>query len=69
MNSSQLWTLCRIAVFSVVILIFSPLVIPAHVSKPFFLGMPYTLWTGLLVSFILLALTILGSWVHPGRNE
>jgi hypothetical protein len=52
-----------------VIVIFSPLVIPAHESQPFFLGMPYTLWTGILVSFILLALTIVGSWVHPGRDE
>lgn len=69
MNRSQLWTLCRIAVFVMVILIFTPLVVPANKSLPFVLGMPYTLWTGLAVSFVLLILTIFGSWVHPGRDS
>ena len=69
MNRSQLWTLCRIAVFVMVILIFTPLVVPANKSLPLVLGMPYTLWMGLVVSFVLLALTIFGSWVHPGRDN
>ncbi|NND33186.1 MAG: hypothetical protein HKN76_11395 [Saprospiraceae bacterium] len=69
MNSSKLWTLCRIVVFIMVILIFSPLVIPVGKADPFLLGMPYTLWMGFLVSLILLALTIIGSFVHPGRDE
>ncbi|MCB0668331.1 MAG: hypothetical protein KDC80_21040 [Saprospiraceae bacterium] len=68
MNRSRLWTFCRLAVALIVILIFTPLVIPAHQSDPFLLGMPYSLWMGLLVSFVLLALTILGSLVHPGRD-
>ena len=69
MNRSRLWTICRVAVLLIVILIFTPLVIPAHVSEPAFLGMPYTLWMGLVVSFLMLALTIFGSWVHPGRDQ
>ncbi len=69
MNRSQLWTLCRIAVAVIVVLIFTPLVIPFQKADPFFLGMPYTLWMGLVVSFILLGLTIAGSWVHPGRDQ
>jgi len=52
-----------------VILIFTPLVIPVGKSDPFLLGMPYTLWMGILVSLILLGLTIIGSLVHPGRDE
>lgn len=68
MNRPMLWTLCRLSVLIIVILIFTPLVVPAHTSDPFFLGMPYSLWMGLLVSFLLLALTVIGSWVHPGRD-
>jgi hypothetical protein len=52
-----------------VILIFTPLVVPANKSLPFVLGMPYTLWMGLAASFVLLMLTIFGSWVHPGRDK
>jgi len=52
-----------------VFLIFTPLVIPAEKADPYLLGMPYTMWVGLLVSFVLLALTIFGSWVHPGRDK
>jgi len=69
MNKSQLWNLCRIAVAVVTVIIFTPLVIPAGQADPFLFGMPYTMWMGLVVSFVLLALTVLGSFVHPGRDQ
>jgi len=69
MNKPQLWNLCRIAVAVVTVIIFTPLVIPSGQSEPFLFGMPYTMWMGLVVTFILLALTVLGSFVHPGRDQ
>ncbi len=69
MNKPQLWNLCRIAVAVVTVIVFTPLVIPSGESEPFLFGMPYTMWMGLLVSFVLLALTVLGSFVHPGRDQ
>ncbi len=69
MKKSQIWTLSRLAVLVIVVIIFTPLVIPSGKSDPFLLGMPYTLWMGLLISFVLLGLTIIGSWVHPGRDH
>ncbi len=48
---------------------FSPLVIPPGQYRPLFMGMPYTLWTGILVSVLLVVVTFLGILVHPGQND
>ncbi len=48
---------------------FTSFVTPKSVAGPFFMGMPYTLWVGLLVTIILLGLTVVGSLVHPGRDK
>ncbi len=69
MNRKTIWTLCRVAVLILVILTFTPLFTPQNQADPFLWGMPYTLWMGLILSFLLLALTVLGSLVHPGRKK
>ena len=46
----------------------SPLVIPAGISEPSVLGMPYPLWTGILVTACLILMTYIGSRVHPGNH-
>lgn len=48
---------------------FSPLVTPGHTSRPFILGMPYTLWTGLLVSFLFVVLAYLVSIINKEENN
>lgn len=69
MKTQSMWTFCRIAVLIMTVLVFTPLVTPAGKSAPFFMGMPYALWVGIVVTLILLLLTIVGSLVHPGREE
>ncbi len=42
----------------IVIITFSPIVIPANIDTPWLFGMPRTLWSGILVSFVLAFLTL-----------
>lgn len=69
MQNEKLWTCCKIAVGVLIVLTFSPLVTPAGVHQPFFMGMPYTLWVGIIDALLLVGLTWLGTRVHPGRGE
>lgn len=48
---------------------FSPLVTPGHITEPFIMGMPYTLWAGLLVSFLFVILAYLVSVIHKEENN
>jgi hypothetical protein len=41
-----------------VVITFSPLVIPYGVYKPMLFGFPYTLWVGMLISLIFIVITI-----------
>ena len=69
MSKRLIWQICGALVISMVVLTFTPVITPKGVADPFFLGMPYTLWSGILLSLILLGLTIVGSLVHPGRDH
>ncbi|WP_422079490.1 hypothetical protein [Ulvibacterium sp.] len=48
---------------------FSPLVTPEHVAEPLILGLPYTLWAGLLVSFLFVILAYLVSIINKEENH
>ncbi len=63
------WRICIFVVILLTALGLSPLVIPAGIFKPSFLGMPYTLWMGSLVCICLVLMTYIGSRVHPGNNN
>ena len=63
------WRICIFVVILLTALGLSPLVIPAGIFKPGFLGMPYTLWMGSLVCICLVLMTYIGSRVHPGNNN
>ncbi len=41
-----------------VVITFSPLVIPYGVYKPMLFGFPYTLWVGMLISLIFIVITV-----------
>ncbi|MDH3709248.1 MAG: hypothetical protein OER04_05150 [Cyclobacteriaceae bacterium] len=66
---NRLWTFCRIAVGVIVLITFTPLVTPPGIKEPFFMGMPYTLWLGITITLLIVALTWLGTMVHPGNKD
>lgn len=53
----------------VVVISFTPLVIPRNVFQPQLFGLPYSLWMGILVTVILVFLTWVATRVHPGAKE
>ncbi len=48
---------------------FTPLVIPYNQVGPKLLGLPYTVWTGFLVSILLVFLTYLASLEGPESGD
>jgi len=63
------WKIIIALVILLSVLSFTPLVIPSGKNAPFLLGLPYTLWMGMLVAFIIVFLTFLGTRFHPGDDE
>ena len=68
-KNKKYWTLCAVLVIVLMVLGYTPLMIPNGVYKPLILGIPYTLWTSFLITVILVTLTYIGSKVHPGSDE
>lgn len=68
-KNKKYWTLCAVLVIVLMVLGYTPLMIPNGVYKPMILGLPYTLWTSFLITVILVALTFIGAKVHPGSDE
>lgn len=69
MNKDTLWKICCGAVILVAILTFTPVVTPVGRYQPKLMGMPYTLWVGILQAIILVAITFVGTRIHPGRKN
>ena len=68
-NNKLLWKCCVIAVVAVIVITLSPLVIKTGKTNPFLLGLPYTLWTGILMTILLVFLTFIGGIVMPKDGE
>ena len=63
MNSKYIWRIIVIAVFLCAAIQFSPLVMNKNKIAPYFLGMPFTLWFGILISLLIIILTAIGGYV------
>lgn len=63
MRSKRYWIICSAALI-LVIITFTPLVIPYGIYKPVLLGLPYSLWAGILISIGLVVLTFVATRVH-----
>jgi uncharacterized membrane protein len=68
MRSKGYWIICCIALI-LIILTFTPLVIPAGTYRPMLLGLPYSLWLGILISIGLVALTFIATRIHHQRES
>lgn len=62
------WKICIAAVIAIIILGYTPLVIPTGIYTPKLFGLPYSLWLGFLLTTLLVVLTFIGSRVHPGTD-
>lgn len=70
MNKRKIyWKICIAAVVFLTILVFTPLVIPAGIHKPGLFGIPLSLWTSFIITVLLVAITFIGTKVHPGNEE
>lgn len=59
------WRLCYGSAFTLSVLTFTPLVIPSGVHTPAVLGIPYTLWIGILITAALVLLTFGAGRFYP----
>lgn len=69
MSDQALWRLCYMAVVVLSVLTFTPLVLPIGTYRPMALGVPYTLWTGILVAVAFVGLTYVATQVYPPNND
>lgn len=67
-SNSLAWKLCCLGAFTLSLLTFTPLVISTNTTGPMLGGLPHTLWSSILVSLALVALTFIGTLVHPGEQ-
>ena len=58
-----------VSVILIIIVTFSPLVIAQGKVKPFLLGLPYTLWMGILLTIALVVITLIAGNVLPNDEE
>lgn len=63
------WLLCRLLFLTLSIIAFTPLVVPESHFEPMFLGVPLTLWAGMVIAVSFVALASIGAKVHPGEES
>ena len=63
------WYLVVSAVVVLTVITFTPVVTPVGQYKPELFGIPYTLWTGIIVAILIVGLTLYGSTIGPGSRK
>ena len=63
MKLKNAWRLIVVAVFGCAAIQFSPWILEQNKVDPYLLGMPFTLWFGILISLLLVLLTALVGYV------
>lgn len=65
MNKNNIiWLVVKTMIIIITVLVFTPIVTSNGDYNPELFGLPYTLWTGMLVYIILVTLNIIGVTVH-----
>lgn len=68
-NDQLIWRICCGLAILLMVLTFTPVFIPNGVYEPKLLGMPYTLWSGILLCIAMVVITFVATLVHPGRQD
>jgi uncharacterized membrane protein len=65
----KVWILTAIVAILLSLITFTPMIIPLNHYKPEFMGMPYTLWAGILLMIAFILNTLVAIFVHPGNDK
>jgi len=68
-RNKKYWTICVVLVVVLIVIGYTPIMIPKGVYKPMILGIPYSLWLSFIITVALVTLTYIGAKVHPGADE
>ncbi len=69
MNNQTLWKICCASAVVLAVLTFTPVITPSGVAEPELLGMPYTLWTGIVQAILLIVLTYIGTIIRSRMEK
>ena len=64
-KGTTIWRVCIFFVLAILGAIYSPLILQAGVIEPWFLGLPYTLWTTVLGAFAIVLVTAVAAYFQP----
>jgi hypothetical protein len=68
-SKKRIWSLCVTLVILIIILTFSPLITGKGKTEPFLFGLPYTLWTGILLTIALVIITLIAGNAITDEEE
>ena len=63
------WRTCCLLAVLLAALTFTPIVLVPDEIEPILMGMPRTLWLGMLISFGFFLLTLCGAFILTRQNE
>jgi uncharacterized membrane protein len=69
MKQKIYWRITVIAAVLLILLTFTPIVMPAGKIEPKLFSMPYTLWMSMLITIILVVLTYFGGRIYLKDEE
>ena len=65
----KVWRTCCLLAVLLATLTFTPIVLVPNEIEPILMGMPRTLWLGMLISFGFFLLTLWGAFILTRQNE
>ncbi len=68
-NKRLVWRLCVASVIVILAITYSPLIVKEGKITPTLFHLPYSLWTTIILAFLLVFLTYLGGKALPDNEE
>jgi len=68
-NKKLFWKLSVASVILIILITYSPLVIPSGKYQPTVFHLPYSLWLSILLTILLVIMTYLGGKAIPDKEE
>lgn len=65
----NLWQACVVVTIFLIVISFTPLVIPENTAAPYLFGLPRTLWAGIAIYCVLVFITFVGTRAFPHKDD